>query len=130
MEMEANVEVAATPVHMLQSDFNLPIQEIESHRKQVPEKHLMIAVLQDALECVVKYRHAHDLLGRRLFEDAESWLLAEDTGWPYSFECICAVLDLEPDAVRQRMRLVPSRWSANLPQATVMAPRQSNPLAG
>ena len=71
----------------------------------------MVAVLQDAIDCVVKHRHAKDYRGRRLFHEATQWLLAEETDWPYSFECICAVLDLDANAVRRALRL-PERQSA------------------
>jgi len=69
----------------------------------------MIAVLQDALDCVEKYRRAKDPCGQRLFADARRWLLAAGTDWLYSFESICGVLDLDLDAVRQRLRIAPPR---------------------
>jgi hypothetical protein len=65
----------------------------------------MIAVLQNAIDCVAKHRRAKDYRGRRLFDETTQWFLAEDTDWPYSFEGICAVLDLDANAVRQALRL-------------------------
>ena len=56
----------------------------------------MIAVLQDAIDCVVKYRHATDCHGRRLFREATQWVRAEESDWPYSFECICGCLISTP----------------------------------
>jgi hypothetical protein len=90
---------------MTQADIILPSQHFGARRKQAPEQQLMIAVLQDALECVAKHRCATDPQGRRLFHDARQWFLANETDWPYSFECICGILDLDANAVRQRLRV-------------------------
>ena len=90
---------------MLQPDIILPSQYVGPHRRLTPEHELMIAVLQDAIECVAKHRHARDYRGRRLFDEATQWLLAKESNWPYSFECICAVLDLDANAVRRSVHL-------------------------
>ncbi len=63
----------------------------------------MITILHDALDCLTRYRTATDRHGRRLFHQAQEWLLTDDADWPYSFERICAVLDLDRNAVRQRL---------------------------
>jgi hypothetical protein len=68
----------------------------------------MIAVLEDAIKCVTKYRCATDGLGRRLFDEEQQWLFSEETRWPFSFECICDVLDLDANAVRQGLRFPPA----------------------
>lgn len=84
---------------MFQLDSILPSQYI-GPRRRLPEHGLMIAVLLDAIECVVKYRAAKDFRGRRLFREAMQWFLTEETDWPYSFKCICGVFDLDAHAVR------------------------------
>jgi hypothetical protein len=98
-------------IGLTQPDIILPSQHFPPRRMQAPEQRLMIAVLHDALDCVEKYRFTTNNRGRRLFYDAQQWLLAEKTDWPYSFECICAVLDLDANAVRRALRL-PERQSA------------------
>jgi hypothetical protein len=105
--MEANLHLTGVPASMTQLDIILPSQQFGPRRKQAPEQRLMIAVLHDALDCVEKYRCATGTNGRRLFHEATQWFLAEETNWPFSFECICAVLDLDSDAVRERLRVVP-----------------------
>jgi len=92
---------------MKQPDLILPSQHYGPRRKQAPEQRLMIAVLQDALDCVEKYRFATGKHGRQFFREARRWFLADEADWPYSFECICGVLDLDANAVRQRLRVVP-----------------------
>ena len=77
-------------------------------KKLAPERRLMIAVLEDAINCVTKYRVATDGPSRRLFDEEQQWLFSKETRWPYSFECICDFLDLDADAVRQGLRLAPA----------------------
>lgn len=98
-------------------DIVLPAQQTTRIRQLTPERRLMIAVLDDAIHSVVKYRFAKDGLGRRLFALETEWLLSEDTRWPYSFECICDVLDLDAGAVRTE--LLTSKPSSGL-EAYVM----------
>ena len=107
MAIEASLHLANVPMSMTQSDIVLPSQHFGARRKQAPEQRLMIAVLHDALDCVEKYRFATGTHGRRLFREAQRWFLSDEPDWPYSFECICGVLDLDSNAVRQRLRLAP-----------------------
>jgi hypothetical protein len=107
MALEANGHLREVPFDMMQPDIILPSQHFGPRRKQAPEQRLMIAVLHDALDCVDKYRFATSARSRRLFHEAKQWFFADDIKWPYSFECICGVLDLDPNAVRQRLRTVP-----------------------
>jgi hypothetical protein len=107
MAMEADFRLAGVSIGKMQLDIVLPLQHFGSRRAQPPERRLMIAVLHDALECIEKYRSATDTRGRRLFHEAKQWFLAAETAWPYSFECICGALDLDSNAVRQRLRVVP-----------------------
>ena len=65
----------------------------------------MMAVLRDALECVTKYRFATHARSRRLFREAQRWFLIDEPDWPYSFEGICGVLELDANAVRRRVRV-------------------------
>jgi len=71
-----------------------------------PEEKLMLAVLEDAIFCFQKYLFARDIKGKRLFQEAQDWILEEDKGWPFSFENICEVLGLSPGYVRQGLM----RW--------------------
>lgn len=75
-----------------------------ARRKDAPEQRLMIAVLHDALDCLDRYRFAVTSRDRRLFHEARRWFLAEETAWPYSFECICGVLELDANTIRRRLR--------------------------
>jgi hypothetical protein len=65
----------------------------------------MVAVLRDALDCLEKNRSATTAHAQNLFRRAIRWFLADEADWPYSFEQICATLDLDSDAVLERLRL-------------------------
>jgi len=108
MAIESDLRLAELPGSVSQLGIILPVQHFGLPRKQAPEQRLMIAVLHDALDCLEKYRFAANRRGNQLFHEAKQWFLADETHWPYSFECICAVLGLDSNAVRQRLRL-PSR---------------------
>ena len=65
------------------------------------EERLMQAVLENAIEYVQKYVLAKDERGKKLFQEAEEWILDKDSDWFFSFENICEVLGLHPDYIRQ-----------------------------
>jgi hypothetical protein len=65
------------------------------------EEKLMLAVLEKAIEYFQKYVLANDKGGRKLFQEAEEWILNKNSDWLYSFENLCAVLGLHPDYMRR-----------------------------
>ncbi len=65
------------------------------------EERLMQAVLENAIEYFQKYVLAKDERGKKLFQEAEEWILDKDSDWFFSFENICEVLGLHPDYMRQ-----------------------------
>jgi hypothetical protein len=65
------------------------------------EERLMLAVLQEAVECFQKYVLADYLWEKKLFREAEDWILEKNTEWLFSFENICEALQLNPDYIRR-----------------------------
>jgi hypothetical protein len=63
------------------------------------EEKLMLAVLENAVEYFQKYVLAEN--EKRLFQEAEDWILEKNSDWLYSFENVCEVLRLYPDYMRQ-----------------------------
>jgi len=123
--------------HLFQPDVMLPAQYFTLLRKrspQGPEYLLVIAMLQDAVECFQKHRFATDANGRALFEDAREWLTSDDRMWPFSFENVCGVLNLDPDYLRSGLM----RWGENqdaarrsskvVPFKAVPAPYDAEPV--
>jgi hypothetical protein len=73
-------------------------------RKRVPQEaeyRLIVAVLEDAIDCFQKHCDAQDSKARQLFEDAAQLVASEDRTWPFSFLNICEVLNLDPAYVRE-----------------------------
>jgi hypothetical protein len=89
---------------LFQPDILLPAQFFSTLRRkgaQEPERRLVIAILEDAVDCFRKHLFARDHKSGQLFGDAESWILSEDRDWPFSFENICELLDLNPEYLRR-----------------------------
>jgi len=93
-----------TFAHLLQPDTLLPSQYFAIVKRKgahEPERRLVIAVLQDAVECFQKHAGARDHKARQLFLDAEEWICSEDRSWPFSFENVCDLLHINPEYLRR-----------------------------
>lgn len=89
---------------LFQPDTVAADQYFENFRRKShlePEKRLMLAVLEDAVQCFQDNVSAQSGKRKRLFEEAEEWILEEGADWLFSFENICEVLELNPQYVRQ-----------------------------
>lgn len=85
-------------------DIILPSQHFAAlKRKKFPsgEHRLLVALIQDAVECFQKHLHARDSKRRQLFLDAEQWIGAEDDRGVFSFNNVCMLLGMNPEYVRQ-----------------------------
>ncbi len=60
----------------------------------------MLAVLQDAVDTLVKGSTVMDTSRRKLLAATEAWFAAEDHQWPFSLAAICETLDLDAAKVR------------------------------
>jgi hypothetical protein len=89
---------------LLVPDTLLPSQFFASlHQKSRMdgERRLMVAVLEDALNCFQKHVEATDPKARQLFLDAEEWIMSADQSWFFSFVNVCETLGLDPEYVRE-----------------------------
>jgi len=96
-------------VNLFEPDTLLPAQFFAAFSREgglVRERRLMLAVLQDAVECYQKYALARDPKGRLLFEGAEEWIESGEREWPFSYENICEILGLNPGYIRRGL----SKW--------------------
>jgi hypothetical protein len=66
----------------------------------------MIAVLEDAVHTYLKTSRADGPERRALYAETAAWFADRDASWFYSFENVCAVLDVDPDYVRRGLRAV------------------------
>jgi len=89
-----------------QPDSLLSAQYFETLRRKnflEPEKRLMLAILEDAVDCFQNNLLRPSLKSRRLFQEAEKWIVEVDGDWIFSFENVCEALGLNPAYVRQGM---------------------------
>jgi hypothetical protein len=66
----------------------------------MPEEALLIAVLEDAMDCICKYRSAPDKYRQRLLREEEQWFMSNANDRPFAFERVCEVLGLDAGSVR------------------------------
>jgi len=66
-----------------------------------PEKKLMLAVLENGVECFQKYAFARDRKRRLLFQEVEYWVQDTNRDWLFSFDNVCETLGFAPDYLRQ-----------------------------
>jgi hypothetical protein len=86
----------------LQPDVILPIQFLR--KRNLPargERALMVAVLEEAILCFQKNVLGRTTRQRRLFREAEEWLMSDDRSGLYTFGRICDIAGLEPDYIRR-----------------------------
>jgi hypothetical protein len=80
-------------------------EAVEQIRK-TPEGCLLWAVLESGIEQYKKNATATGRRGRRLFREAEAWMLSNDPTWLCSFMNICHVLGFDPAYLRTGLQ----RW--------------------
>jgi hypothetical protein len=69
-----------------------------------PELHLVSAIFEDALHCVLRNVGARRGRKRREFLEACDWFWSDDNEWPFAFVNVCDLLSIERTAVRQTLR--------------------------
>lgn len=114
---------------LFQPDTVLAAQYLETARRKIilePEKQLLLAVLEDGINCFQENAAATTAKRKQLFAEAEEWILERDRDWLFSFENACEVLRLNPAYLRQGLL----RWkSRKLRQSDSSVPGSSNKLA-
>jgi hypothetical protein len=71
-----------------------------------PVAALLRAVLEDALACFHRQFRTEGRRAQQEAQEAATWFLSPEEDWPFSFLAVCAVLGLEPEAIRQQLK----RW--------------------
>ncbi len=94
------ISYLSEPDSLLASDY-LETTRRKSH--QEPEKELMLAVLEEAIDCfqmnVFKKTRKQEIL----FREAEDWILDDNSHWLFSFDIICETLDIDPNYLRSKL---------------------------
>lgn len=85
------------------------------------EKRLMLAVLEDALDCYRKYATAREGQGLQMFRDVDVWIASRDRRWFYSYENICDILEINSDYLRGGLSKFRQEGSGEVPRARAAA---------
>jgi hypothetical protein len=116
-----------SPIAFAQPEVTLPVQFFTAlrGRSSLGELRLLCAVVEDAVQCFQRYAQPKTTRQRRLFRDAEQWIMfgeAEQLGHRHlpglDFEYVCSVLDLDPGYLRDGLR----RWRQQQLAAAAPAP--------
>ena len=83
------------------------LQVYQSSISHTPEMRLIAAVLEDAIDCYLKYSSVNTRRGKRIFGEAEQWIFGQDDDWFFGFENICEMLKIDPDYIRRVLRQNP-----------------------
>ena len=69
-----------------------------------PEQELMLAILTDAIDCILKYCDEPIPMRAKLFNEAHDWLFDRDEKEPFSFLNVCEALNFDPSYLRRGIR--------------------------
>lgn len=85
-----------------------------------PERRLMLAVLEDAIDSYLANVGARRGIRRARFHEAASWFQSNETEWPFSFVCICDALGIDPAVIRRLLvRQVPRPAAPTRPPESI-----------
>jgi hypothetical protein len=95
-----------TEVVLIGSDYTWRDQYLSTLRRSEflePEKALLAALLQDAIDCFHKHATAQDREGQGLLREAEHWIMTDQDNWVFSFRNVCTILGVDPQYIRRRV---------------------------
>jgi len=80
-------------------------------RTVTPEKGLAKGVLRQAAKDLRLFHAVQDPISHAIYMDAYTWVLSDDTSWPYSFVNICQLLGVSIEFTRSDLLLdAQSQW--------------------
>jgi len=91
-------------ISMFEPDTLVSAQYLENLRRKTvlePEKRLVLAVLEDAINCFQVNVMAQSGRAKKLFNDSEDWIMGRDDDWIFSFVSVCELLGFNPEYVRR-----------------------------
>jgi hypothetical protein len=100
------IDMLFQPDTLATYEFRNTYKRISSYE---PEETLMLAVLEEAIVCVQRYRGAKGKKENKLYRDAYFWIFEEEGNGAFSFTTICGAFDLDPDYLRMGLR----KWQEN-----------------
>ena len=86
----------------------------------------MVAILEDGINCFQDHVSAESAKEKKLFDDAEKWIMEEGGEWIFSFSSVCELLGLSPEylrggLMRWKAKILASQRNGSVWEATEMA---------
>lgn len=88
---------------LFQPDVLVPAQYFEKNKNNIeamPERALMLAILEDAVWCFRKNCLVADNRRKIFFREAEDWIFDDDEGGLFSYRNVCEILGIDADYLR------------------------------
>ena len=98
MGVRTSASDRSVPIPLLASQF------LYAPKESTPERRLLAAVLQDAVQIIRRGPEYHE--DRELadtYREAVAWIMAERNAWPFCFVALCEALEFDPDKVRAEL---------------------------
>jgi len=109
IEKSSSFDTEEKITSLFEPDTLVSAQYFQNFRRKTclePEKRLILAMLEDAVSCFQVYVTARSGKGKKLFNEAEEWIMMKHDDWIFSFASVCEMLGFNPEYVRQGLR----RW--------------------
>lgn len=88
----------SVPIPLLASQF------LYAPKESTPERRLLAAVLQDAVQIIRRGPEYHeDREMADTYRDAVAWVMAERNAWPFCFVALCEALGFDADKVKAQL---------------------------
>jgi hypothetical protein len=115
-------------ISLFDPDTLVSAQYFENLRSKTlgPEKRLMLAMLEDAINCFQANVMAQSGSRKKLFKETEDWIMAPGDDWIFSFVSVCEILRLNPEYVRQGLL----RWKEKKLARRAPQSRRERTIAG
>jgi hypothetical protein len=98
-----DIDVVEKIAALFEPDPLVNAQFFDNFRRKTlvePEKKLMVAILEDGINCFQDHVFAKSAKGKKLFDDAEKWIQEEGGDWIFSFSSVCEFLGLSAEYLR------------------------------
>jgi hypothetical protein len=96
---------------LFQPDMFLSSRYFDDRRANTlvePEKRLMLAILEDAIDCFRENYSAPCGKSKLLFDETQEWVFCAND-WVFGFDNICSFLGFNPEYIRKGL----VRWEEN-----------------
>jgi hypothetical protein len=99
----SHINIEDKIISLFEPDTLLSAQYLENFRSKTlePEMRLMLAVLEDAIDCFQANVMAQSGRGKKLFNEAEDWIMEKENDWIFSFGSVCEFLKFNPEYLRR-----------------------------